>query len=316
MIAQATVVSYLLAKSTPKPVHAPRKPPPTHGSTLCTWTKSRKSFVTRFIISQRGPVSAVLKLIENWSPTKTSRLASFVVDMFYTAMVDVAHELGVPSYVFYPSSASSLGLFLYLQGLADFENRDLKEYKDSDEAISISIPTKFQETKGIIVNTFLELEPHAVRALVNLPSVYLVGPIIQYSNDDNKKLDEIMKWLDEKPDSSVVFLCFGSRGSFEADQEKFEFLGEFENVGEFLPDGFLERTSRVGKVIGWSPQVAVLAHRAVRGFVWHCMWNSTLESVWCGVPMAAWPLAAEQQANAFQLTTELGLLLRLRLQEG
>ncbi|GER53987.1 UDP-sugar:glycosyltransferase [Striga asiatica] len=344
-------------------IHFVHLPPDESG--FATSTESPKLLVDRFVTSQQGPVrDAVSKLIETGSQTKPSRLAGFVVDMFCTAMVDVAHELGVPSYVFFTCSASCLGLLLHLQGLVDFENRDLKEYKDSDEAASISVPTygspvpvrvwpemvfdgesiflnfarKFRETKGIIVNTFLELEPRAVRALVNLPPVYPVGPIIQYSNEDNKELDEITKWLDEKPDSSVVFLCFGSRGSFDADQVreiaaalerigcgflwslrkpapkgKFEFPGEFENVGEFLPDGFLERISGFGKVIGWAPQVAVLAHRAVGGFVSHCGWNSTLESVWCGVPMAVWPLAAEQQANAFQLVTELGIAVEIKM---
>ena len=57
----------------------------------------------------------------------------------------------------------------------------------------------------------------------------------------------------------------------------------------------------------------VLSHRSVEGFVSHCGWNSTLESIWCGVPIAAWPLYAEQQLNAFQLVVEVGMAAEIRM---
>lgn len=66
-------------------------------------------------------------------------------------------------------------------------------------------------------------------------------------------------------------------------------------------------------VCGWAPQVEVLAHGAIKGFVSHCGWNSILESIVYGVPIATWPLAAEQQLNAFELVRELGLAVELSL---
>ncbi|KAL3646203.1 hypothetical protein CASFOL_011383 [Castilleja foliolosa] len=59
--------------------------------------------------------------------------------------------------------------------------------------------------------------------------------------------------------------------------------------------------------------MAVLSHPVVGGFVSHCGWNSTLESVYCNVPMATWPLAAEQQANAFQLVKEFGMGVEIKM---
>ncbi|KAF2319836.1 hypothetical protein GH714_019529 [Hevea brasiliensis] len=147
-----------------------------------------------------------------------------------------------------------------------------------------------------------------------------------------------MQWLDDQPVASVVFLCFGSMGSFGEDQlkeiacalehsghrflwsvrrppppGKQAFPTDYEDPQEVLPEGFLERTAAVGKVIGWAPQVAILAHPAIGGFVSHCGWNSVLESIWFGVPIATWPIYAEQQFNAFEMVIELGLAVEIKM---
>jgi len=208
----------------------------------------------------------------------------------------------------------------------------------------MGIAKRFRESKGIIVNTFEELESNAVRFLTEddkIPPVYPVGPVIHLVKEDNEEEEEAMKiirWLDNQPPASVVFLCFGSMGSFEGDQlteiaqaleqsghrflwsvrrppplGKREIPGEYQDLNQVLPKGFLERTTEVGRVIGWAPQVAVLSHKAVGGFMSHCGWNSILESLWCGVPVAVWPMYAEQPANAFQLVRELGLAVEIKL---
>ncbi|KAG5596302.1 hypothetical protein H5410_037534 [Solanum commersonii] len=94
---------------------------------------------------------------------------------------------------------------------------------------------------------------------------------------------------------------------------QFELPTNYENVQEVLPKGFIERTNEVGKVIGWAPQVAILSHPAVGGFVSHCGWNSVLGSLYFGVPIATWPLFAEQQMNAFALVKELGVGVEIRM---
>ncbi|KAK1347906.1 hypothetical protein POM88_055011 [Heracleum sosnowskyi] len=38
-----------------------------------------------------------------------------------------------------------------------------------------------------------------------------------------------------------------------------------------------------------------------------CIW------IWCGVPIAAWPMYAEQQLNAFKLVKELGLAVEIKM---
>ncbi|CAI0420165.1 unnamed protein product [Linum tenue] len=60
----------------------------------------------------------------------------------------------------------------------------------------------------------------------------------------------------------------------------------------------------------WAPQAEILAHPAVGGFLSHCGWNSTLESLTNGVPMVVWPLYAEQKLNAALLAEELQVAVR------
>ncbi|CAH8317222.1 unnamed protein product [Eruca vesicaria subsp. sativa] len=198
---------------------------------------------------------------------------------------------------------------------------------------------KFRKMKGILVNTVAELEPHALDVLSrdgDLPRVYPIGPVLHLQNEGGEE-SEVLWWLDKQPERSVVFLCFGSFGGFSEEQTReiavaldrsgHRFLwslrratsnvlkegpGDYTNLEEVLPEGFLNRTSDRGKVIGWAPQVAVLAKPAIGGFVTHCGWNSVLESLWFGVPMVTWPLYAEQKVNAFEMVEELGLAVEIR----
>ncbi|KAK4437422.1 UDP-glucose flavonoid 3-O-glucosyltransferase 6 [Sesamum alatum] len=342
---------------------------PQNDSLITELMKSPQNFVGRFVESQKDLVrDAVVGMMKS-SSSSSSKVAGFVIDMFCTSMIDVANGLGIPTYVFVSSGSGALGLMLHLQSLRDDHNVDLTEYKNSDAEISVPtfvkpVPAtvwpssvfdkesgllnfvkRYRETQGIIVNTFLEFESHQIKSISDdekIPPIYPLGPIVQLEGDqtDEEKQShrEIFGWLDRQPDSSVVLLCFGSKGFFDGDQvkeiavalensghrflwslrkpplkEKIGFPGEYENPEEVLPQAFLERTVEIGKVIGWAPQMAVLSHPAVGGFVSHCGWNSTLESVWCGVPMAVWPLGAEQQANAFLLVKELEMAVEVKM---
>ncbi|CAI9103309.1 OLC1v1001768C1 [Oldenlandia corymbosa var. corymbosa] len=341
-------------------------------------TSSGVNFFFQFIDSHKPHVREILTGIND---SGTSKLAGVVADMFCTSMFDVAIEFGVPYYLFFTSGASMLGLVLHLQSLRDDHKVDLTDFKDSDKNTEIDVPTyinpvptrvvpsefldnvairdvfldlvkRYRETKGIIVNTFKELEIQAMVAFSNdckIPPVYTIGPLLNLKggkwNDNQKKQQEeeddeqsIMKWLDAQPESSVVFLCFGSKGAFDGEQVKemangiersgYRFLwslrkplasgnsgypDDYENLEEVLPEGFLQRNSVVGKIIGWAPQAAILSHPAVGGFVSHCGWNSTLESIWFGVPVATWPLYAEQQLNAFLLVKDLEMAVEIKM---
>ncbi|KAL0307112.1 UNVERIFIED_CONTAM: UDP-glycosyltransferase 71E1 [Sesamum radiatum] len=297
----------------------------TNVNSLSMSMSSPLTFHEQFIENHKDPVrNWVTKIVQDFGPD--CGLAGFVIDMFCTAMIDVANEFDVPTYMFFTSGASALGLMFHFQGLRDYQNQDVTVYENSSEELSIPsyklpVPAKllpalmfkkdggsslfldyakrFRETKGIVVNTFLELESHSMKSLSedgNIPPVYSVGPILHPDdeNDRNPKYEEIMKWLHEQSDL-------------------FQTPVEYDNLEEVLPEGFLERNAGIGKVIGWAPQIDILSHRAVGGFVSHCGWNSTLESMWYGVPMAVWPLSAEQQMNAFLLVKDLGVAVEIKM---
>ncbi|XWS61249.1 hypothetical protein CRYUN_Cryun07bG0109600 [Craigia yunnanensis] len=174
------------------------------------------------------------------------------------------------------------------------------------------------------------------------PPIYCIGPLIAdvdrrsgVSGGDG--VAECLMWLDKQPSNSVVFLCFGSLGLFSMEQLKEiavglerssqRFLWVVRNppsenlsvaikeqpepdLNTLLPKVFLERTKERGHVVkSWAPQVAVLNHDSVGGFVTHCGWNSVLESVCAGVPMVAWPLYAEQRFNKLLLVEEMKIAL-------
>ncbi|KAL7265575.1 hypothetical protein ACSBR1_003369 [Camellia fascicularis] len=47
-------------------------------------------------------------------------------------------------------------------------------------------------------------------------------------------------------------------------------------------------------VKSWAPQLLILEHANIGGFLTHCGWNSAVEGVGAGVPMITYPFAAEQ----------------------
>ncbi|KAL2480680.1 UDP-glycosyltransferase 74D1 [Abeliophyllum distichum] len=69
----------------------------------------------------------------------------------------------------------------------------------------------------------------------------------------------------------------------------------------------------VGIVVrNWAPQLEILAHKSTGGFKSHCGWNSCLESITMGVPIAAWPMHSDQPLNAIFITEilKVGMFVR------
>ena len=59
-------------------------------------------------------------------------------------------------------------------------------------------------------------------------------------------------------------------------------------------------------ILPWAPQKPILSHSAVRIFISHVGWNSTIESLFSGKPVIGWPLFGDQYQNAAWLE-EIGM---------
>ncbi|RHN42111.1 putative hydroquinone glucosyltransferase [Medicago truncatula] len=239
-----------------------------------------------------------------------------------------------------------------IPGCTPIRGQDLPRTFFEDRS-SIAYETILRQTKrfsladGVLINSFSEMEESTVRALMekeqsnNKQLVYLVGPIIQTgSNELNKSV--CVKWLENQRPKSVLYVSFGSRGSLSQEQinelalglelsgQKFlwvlrepnnsEILGDHSAKNDplkYLPSGFLGRTKEQGLVVSfWAPQTQILSHTSTGGFLTHCGWNSTLESIASGVPMITWPLFGEQRLNAILLIEGLKVGLKVKFNES
>ncbi|KAJ4978632.1 hypothetical protein NE237_009412 [Protea cynaroides] len=151
---------------------------------------------------------------------------------------------------------------------------------------------------GFILNSFEDLE----------------GPILSEIRSHLPNLN-CTTWLDSRPSNSVVYVSFGSVALVGRETLLEFWYGLVRSGTHFLwvvrpdsitggeidpeiPGELLEATKERGCIVGWSPQEEVLAHPAVGGFLTHSGWNSTLESIFAGVPMICWPCLADQQTNS------------------
>ncbi|XP_051149120.1 zeatin O-xylosyltransferase-like isoform X1 [Andrographis paniculata] len=143
-----------------------------------------------------------------------------------------------------------------------------------------------------------------------------------------------LEWLDRQEPDSVIFVSFGSTTSMSDEQireiaaglersrQKFLWVLRDADKGDIftgdirkldLPQGFEGRTKKQGIILrDWAPQLEILGHPSTGGFMSHCGWNSSIESISMGVPIAAWPMHSDQPRNAVLLTKLLRVGLEVR----
>ncbi|KAK8476841.1 hypothetical protein V6N11_082611 [Hibiscus sabdariffa] len=194
------------------------------------------------------------------------------------------------------------------------------------EEIIVSILEADQASYGVIINTFAELELDFVKEYKKVKKAWCIGPVSLSHKDESEKAgrgnktsineQQCLKWLDSQETNSVIYACLGSISTvkcpeliqlglgLEASNKPFIWVLRGNNttsneVEKWMEeDGFEERTQGRGLVVkGWAPQVLILSHPAIGGFLTHCGWNSTIEGISAGVPLITLPLLADQFSN-------------------
>ncbi|GMH08052.1 hypothetical protein Nepgr_009892 [Nepenthes gracilis] len=212
--------------------------------------------------------------------------------------------------------------------------RDLPSFVMPSSPYTFALPAfreQFEELEKesnpkIFVNTYNELEPEALRSIEKFSPV-AVGPLLPSSLLDGtdpsgdsldiaffRRSEDYIPWLNSRSESSVIYVSFGSisvlsrRQTGEIARALLDtsrpFLwvirekagGEEESEEDSLT--CMDELEKRGLIVPWCCQVEVLSHPAVGCFVTHCGWNSSLESLSCGVPVVACPQWSDQLTNA------------------
>ncbi|CAL5043898.1 unnamed protein product [Urochloa decumbens] len=195
------------------------------------------------------------------------------------------------------------------------------------------------EADGVVMNTFEEMEPEYVAgyAAARNMKVWTVGPVSLYhhrcgagttlaarGNAATIDADECLRWLDGKEPGSVVYVSFGSIARAEGKQAVELGLGleaaghpfiwvlrnadDYDEATRASLDELEARVAGRGLLVrGWAPQVMILSHAAVGGFVTHCGWNSTMEAMAAGLPVVTWPHFTDQFLNEKMAVEVLGI---------
>nr|GLL24564.1 zeatin O-glucosyltransferase-like [Ipomoea trifida] len=189
-------------------------------------------------------------------------------------------------------------------------------------------------TSRVIEGPFLDLLSSQEPSLNK--QQWAIGPILplKLGHHGLTRKHECLEWLNKQAPKSVLYVSFGTTVSLsdkqvrelaeglEQSRQKFLWVLRDADKGDIfdgedriveLPEGLEGRVEGIGLVIrDWAPQPEILAHSSVGAFMSHCGWNSCIESISMGVPIACWPMHSDQPRNSFLVTEmlKIGLLIR------
>ncbi|KAF8014152.1 hypothetical protein BT93_H0098 [Corymbia citriodora subsp. variegata] len=221
---------------------------------------------------------------------------------------------------------------IQLPDLPPLANRDVPSFFNLENKQAFVLPklqSQFEQLNEggnptvVLVNTFdvLELEVLRVIGTVKLVGIGALVPLhfldAQNHNSSDKSSrgdifrgsEDYVQWCDSKEEASVIYVAFGSIATLSKEQKRGMACGLLETGRAFLwvireSDGdddeliFKEELDKKGVIVPWCSQIELLSHRSIGCFFTHCGWNSTLESLACGIPMVAFPQFGDQMTNA------------------
>ncbi|KAK7315404.1 hypothetical protein VNO77_33950 [Canavalia gladiata] len=267
-----------------------------------------------------------------------------IYDAFLPWVLDVAKKFGILGAAYFTQSCSTNNIYFhaykkfvelppskpeyFLPGLPKLVPGELPSfmYKYGSYPgyfdVVVNQFGNIDKADWILANTFYELEKGVVDWMVKFWPLKPIGPSVpsmfldkRLKDDEdygvsmyNPNSEACIKWLEDKPKGSVVYVAFGSFANLNEEQME-EMAWGLRDSGHYFI--WAVRDSEQGKIpkkvkdtlekgllVAWCPQLEVLKHEALGCFLTHCGWNSTLESVCSGVPLIAMPLWTDQITNA------------------
>ncbi|XP_047333701.1 UDP-glycosyltransferase 83A1 [Impatiens glandulifera] len=283
-------------------------------------------------------------LINQIDDSDDDKVTCVVADHCMGWAIEVAAKMGIKTAAFWPATSALLSLSFSIPKLLEdgIINQNGTPVKKEMVKLSPTMPSmnpvhftwaciadlETQKTvfdtfkicnetvklaQTIICNTSIDLESAAFSLR---PEIIPIGPLLAHNRLGNQAGhfwpddSSCLKWLDDRPLGSVIYVAFGSFTIFDETQFRELAIGlEMTNFsflwvvrpdstnGIDYPKGFIERVGDRGLMVSWAPQQRILAHPALACFVTHCGWNSTQEGVGNGLPLICWPYFADQFLN-------------------
>ncbi|GLT79122.1 hypothetical protein SLA2020_506240 [Shorea laevis] len=225
----------------------------------------------------------------------------------------------IPEWIDYPSNiAFKLHEIVNLEQGMD---QDVKDFTRRSFVV--------QGCQVVTLRSCPEFEPEPLRLLPRLLQkpvvpIGLLPPSVTSASLDEDDEDDtwksLRKWIDGKNPKSVFYIALGTEVALSPSLSHELALGieksglpfiwviknrplvEGQMDQDILPPGFEERVSDRGFLLRrWAPQMRILAHPSIGGFLTHCGWSSTIEALGLGLPLILFSGAS----------SDLGLVARL-----
>ncbi|KAK7386195.1 hypothetical protein VNO78_26234 [Psophocarpus tetragonolobus] len=232
----------------------------------------------------------------------------------------ISSKLGISCIFFSIFSASGSSFFLddFTGKISDSpkEKTFLDEHAEINESGVSDVFRVLQVRNGVDViasRSCREIEGESLKLFQSkyrkpVIPVGLLPPSLQFSEDNNdENLQTIFNWLDKQEKGSVIYVAFGTEITLSDEDfteiamglelSSFPFFWVLKkqnnSIGE--SEGLLVNQLKKGMVWRtWAPQLRILAHKSVGGFLTHSGWSSVIEGLLVGCPLIMLPFQNEQ----------------------
>ncbi|KAI3980471.1 hypothetical protein MKX01_038643 [Papaver californicum] len=240
-----------------------------------------------------------------------------ISDMFFGWTVEIAKEFGIFHSVFVTGGAYGMAIYYSIR-----LNQPQLQNESEDEFLLPDFPQDLRIHRSQLANNVLQATGQSwVKIQFGQLDLLVIMHSLKYRATST---DLSIQWLDGHEEKSVLYVSFGSQNTISSTQmmelaiglEKsgksfiwvvrpplgYDINGEFRS--EWLPEGFEERMKAKNRGLvmrKWAPQLEIF----------HCGWNSILESLSFGVPIIGWPISADQYNNSKLLEEEIKVCVEL-----